>query len=64
MLDENDILLIVLSHIIRPHGHILFEYLSVLPGLHPVAIMHIHRCNPNARKLGPPCCADFVVVEL
>ena len=59
MLDENDILLIVLSHIIRLHGHVLFEYLSVLPGLSPVTIMHIHRCSPNARKRRPPCCARF-----
>ena len=59
MPDGDDILLIVLSHLVRPHGHVLFEYLSVLPGHRPVAIMHLHCFSPDARMLRPPCYALF-----
>lgn len=41
-LQEDDILFIDSSHIIRPHGDVLFEYLEVLPALKPGVIVHIH----------------------
>jgi len=41
-LQENDILFIDSSHIIRPHGDVLFEYLEVLPRLAQGVIVHIH----------------------
>lgn len=37
-----DILFIDSSHIIRPQGDVLFEYLEVLPTLAPGVIVHIH----------------------
>ena len=42
MLDENDILFIDSSHIIRPNGDVLFEYLEILPTLNPGVLVHIH----------------------
>lgn len=41
-LEENDILFIDSSHIIRPQGDVLFEYLEVLPSLARGVIVHIH----------------------
>lgn len=41
-LEENDILFIDSSHIIRPQGDVLFEYLDLLPTLNKGVIVHIH----------------------
>ena len=41
-LEKNDILFIDSSHIIRPEGDVLFEYLELLPILKPGVIVHIH----------------------
>ena len=41
-LAENDILFIDSSHIIRPQGDVLFEYLELLPSLAPGVIVHVH----------------------
>ncbi|MFD2207938.1 class I SAM-dependent methyltransferase [Kiloniella antarctica] len=42
MLDGNDILFIDSSHIIRPEGDVLFEYLELLPSLKKGVIVHVH----------------------
>jgi Methyltransferase domain len=41
-LARSDILFIDSSHIIRPQGDVLFEYLEVLPSLAPGVIVHLH----------------------
>jgi hypothetical protein len=41
-LGEGDILFIDSSHIIRPQGDVLFEYLEILPTLKKGVIVHIH----------------------
>ena len=41
-LDHNDILFIDSSHMIRPQGDVLFEYLEILPILKSGVIVHIH----------------------
>jgi hypothetical protein len=41
-LRENDILFIDSSHIIRPQGDVLLEYLEILPTLAPGVAVHIH----------------------
>jgi hypothetical protein len=41
-LEENDILFIDSSHMIRPQGDVLFEYLEILPILNKGVIVHIH----------------------
>ncbi|KAA6321915.1 hypothetical protein EZS27_028489 [termite gut metagenome] len=41
-LGDNDILFIDSSHIIRPQGDVLFEYLELLPTLNSGVIIHIH----------------------
>lgn len=41
-LEGDDILFIDSSHMIRPQGDVLFEYLSVLPLLNPGVLVHIH----------------------
>jgi predicted O-methyltransferase YrrM len=41
-LGENDILFIDSSHIIRPQGDVLFEYLELLPSLNSGVLIHIH----------------------
>ncbi len=41
-LQENDILFIDSSHMIRPQGDVLFEYLEILPSLNKGVIVHIH----------------------
>ncbi|MBE8232294.1 MAG: class I SAM-dependent methyltransferase [Endozoicomonadaceae bacterium] len=39
---ENDIVFIDSSHIIRPQGDVLFEFLELLPSLNKGVIVHIH----------------------
>lgn len=41
-LEEGDILFIDSSHIIRPEGDVLFEYLQLLPTLKKGVIVHVH----------------------
>jgi hypothetical protein len=41
-LQENDVLFIDSSHIIRPQGDVLFEYLELLPSLNRGVIVHVH----------------------
>lgn len=41
-LEKNDILFIDSSHIIRPQGDVLFEYLELLPTLKSGVIIHVH----------------------
>lgn len=41
-LGANDILFIDSSHMIRPRGDVLFEYLEILPMLNDGVIVHIH----------------------
>lgn len=41
-LEKGDLLFIDSSHVIRPQGDILFEYLELLPSLKPGVIVHIH----------------------
>ena len=42
ILKKNDILFIDSSHIIRPQGDVLFEYLEILPSLNEGVIIHVH----------------------
>ncbi len=42
VLQENDILFIDSSHMIRPQGDVLFEYLEILPRLKKGVLIHIH----------------------
>jgi len=41
-LRANDILFIDSSHVIRPQGDVLFEYLEILPILNPGVVVHVH----------------------
>jgi predicted O-methyltransferase YrrM len=41
-LKENDILFIDSSHIIRPQGDVLLEYLTILPSLAKGVLVHVH----------------------
>lgn len=41
-LQENDFLFIDSSHIVRPEGDVLFEYLELLPTLKNGVIVHVH----------------------
>jgi hypothetical protein len=41
-LEENDILFFDSSHMIRPQGDVLFEYLEILPGLRSGVLVHTH----------------------
>jgi hypothetical protein len=41
-LEQNDILFIDSSHIIRPQGDVLFEFLEILPTLKSGVLVHIH----------------------
>lgn len=41
-LEANDIFFIDSSHIIRPQGDVLFEYLDILPRLAPGVHVHVH----------------------
>ncbi|MBJ6727320.1 class I SAM-dependent methyltransferase [Geomesophilobacter sediminis] len=42
VLEENDLLFIDSSHVIRPQGDVLFEYLELLSTLKPGVIVHVH----------------------
>lgn len=41
-LGEDDVLFIDSSHVIRPQGDVLFEYLELLPALAPGVVVHVH----------------------
>jgi hypothetical protein len=41
-LGDGDVLFIDSSHMIRPQGDVLFEYLELLPSLRPGVIVHVH----------------------
>ena len=41
-LQENDILFIDSSHIIRPQGDVLFEFLELLPSIKSGVLIHVH----------------------
>jgi predicted O-methyltransferase YrrM len=41
-LGSGDLLFIDSSHMIRPQGDVLFEYLEILPQLRPGVVVHIH----------------------
>jgi Methyltransferase domain len=41
-LEANDILFIDSSHMIRPQGDVLFEFLEILPTLKPGVLIHVH----------------------
>jgi hypothetical protein len=41
-LEENDILFIDSSHVIRPQGDVIYEYLELLPTLKKGVIVHVH----------------------
>lgn len=41
-LDENDILFIDSSHVVKIGGDVIYEYLEILPRLRPGVIVHIH----------------------
>lgn len=41
-LEENDILFIDSTHIIRPQSDVLFEYLEILPTIKSGVIVHVH----------------------
>lgn len=41
-LEENDILFIDSSHVIRPQGDVVYEYLEILPTLSSGVVVHIH----------------------
>ncbi len=41
-LEKNDILFIDSSHMIRPQGDVLFEYLELMPTLQSGVIVHVH----------------------
>ena len=51
-LDEGDILFIDSSHMIRPEGDVLFEYLQLLPSLKKGVIVHIHDIFSPRNYLG------------
>lgn len=41
-LQDNDMLFVDSSHIIRPQGDVIFEYLELLPSLNKGVIVHVH----------------------
>lgn len=41
-LQQNDILFIDSSHVIRPQGDVVIEYLEILPALKPGVFVHVH----------------------
>lgn len=51
-LQENDILFIDSSHVIRPQGDVLFEFLEVLPVLNKGVIVHVHDVFSPRNYLG------------
>ena len=42
MLHEGDLLFINSTHIIRPQGDVLFEYLQLIPSLESGVFVHVH----------------------
>ena len=40
--ERNDVLFIDSSHVIRPQGDVVFQYLSILPSLQNGVIVHVH----------------------
>jgi len=42
VLEKGDLLFIDSSHMIRPQGDVLYEYLQLLPTLAPGVIVHVH----------------------
>jgi hypothetical protein len=47
-LQKDDILFIDSSHIIRPQGDVLLEYLEILPQLNSSVLIHVHDiCTPK-----------------
>ncbi len=42
VLGDNDLLFIDSSHVVRPQGDVLFEYLEILPRLNPGVLVHVH----------------------
>jgi hypothetical protein len=42
ILQSGDILFIDSSHVVRPQGDVVFEYLQLLPLLRPGVIVHVH----------------------
>ncbi len=57
-LQENDILFIDSSHIIRPEGDVLFEYLELLPVLSKGVIVHVHDIFSPKNYLQEWLCSD------
>ena len=51
-LQDNDILFIDSSHIIRPQGDVLFEFLEILPSLKKGVIVHVHDIFSPKNYLG------------
>ena len=41
-LEENDILFIDSTHVVRPGGDVLYEFLEILPTLRPGVLIHVH----------------------
>jgi hypothetical protein len=41
-LESNDILFIDSSHVIKPRGDVLFEFLEILPSLNKGVVVHVH----------------------
>ena len=41
-LEANDLLFIDSSHVVRPQGDVLFEFLEILPVLKPGVLIHVH----------------------
>jgi hypothetical protein len=41
-LEANDILFIDSSHVIRPHGDVLYEFQQIVPRLKPGVLVHVH----------------------
>ena len=41
-LEENDFLFIDSSHVVRPQGDVLYEFLEILPGLRKGVIIYVH----------------------
>jgi len=41
-LDAGDLLFIDSSHVLRPQGDVVFEYLELLPSLRPGVVVHVH----------------------
>lgn len=47
-IERGDVFFTESSDVIRPQGDVLFEYLELLPTLHPGEIVHVHDiCSPS-----------------